>query len=62
MQLTRGEVHCWYVDLDVPPETEACFYATLTGDERDRSARFRFGRDSRRFVVAHGALREPVTH
>lgn len=57
MYLARDEVHCWYVDLDVPPETEAGFYATLRGDERSRSARFRFDRDRRRFIVAHGVLR-----
>ena len=57
MQLPRDEVHCWYVDLDVPPEMEAGLYATLAGAERSRSARFRFDRDRRRFVVAHGVLR-----
>jgi 4'-phosphopantetheinyl transferase len=57
VHLARDEVHCWYVDLDVPPETEAACCATLSGDERRRGARFRFDRDRRRFVVAHGALR-----
>jgi 4'-phosphopantetheinyl transferase len=53
-----GEVDCWCVMLDVPPETYASLYATLADDERDRSARFRFERDRRRFVVARGALRD----
>jgi len=52
------EVHSWCVSLDVPPETSAGLYATLTSDERNRSARLRFERDRRRFVVAHGVLRE----
>jgi len=51
------EVHSWCVSLDVPPDTCAGLYATLTSDERNRSARLRFERDRRRFVVAHGALR-----
>jgi len=51
------EVHSWCVSLDVPPDTCAGLYATLTSDERNRSARLRFERDRRRFVVAHGVLR-----
>jgi len=51
------EVHTWCVSLDVPPDTSGDLYATLTSDERNRSARLRFERDRRRFVVAHGALR-----
>jgi 4'-phosphopantetheinyl transferase len=57
VQLALGEVHSWSVPLDVPPETSAGLYATLAGDERNRSARLRFERDQRRFIVAHGALR-----
>lgn len=57
MQLAHGEAHCWCVPLDVPPETTAALYATLTEEERSRSARFRFEPDRRRFIVAHGALR-----
>jgi 4'-phosphopantetheinyl transferase len=48
-------VQCWCVRLDVAPDT---YYATLSDDERNRTARFRFERDRRRFVVAHGVLRE----
>src|SRR5262249_10240292 len=36
----------------------AGLYATLSEDERRRSARFRFEHDRRRFVVARGVLRE----
>ena len=58
LPLARGEVHSWCAHLDVPPETSARLYATLTGDERGRSARFRFDRDRRRFIVARGVLRD----
>ena len=47
-------VDCWCVRLDVSPGDLG---STLTGDERERCARFRFARDRRRFVVAHGVLR-----
>jgi 4'-phosphopantetheinyl transferase len=52
------DVECWTVRLDVPPETVASLAATLTADERNRSERFRFERNRRRFVAAHGALRD----
>jgi 4'-phosphopantetheinyl transferase len=58
LQLASDEVHGWCVSLDVPPETCGGLYATLSSDERDRSARLRFEPDRRRFIVAHGVLRE----
>src|SRR5437773_12318851 len=60
LQLASGEVHSWCARLDVPPETSARLYATLTPDERTRSARFQFERDQQRFIVARGVLRDLV--
>jgi 4'-phosphopantetheinyl transferase len=57
-QLASDEVHSWCASLDVPPETSARLYATLTPDERSRSARFHFERDRQRFIVARGVLRD----
>src|SRR5437667_2399683 len=57
-QLAFDEVHSWCASLDVPPETSARLYATLTPDERTRSARFQFERDQQRFLVARGVLRD----
>ncbi|HKE89398.1 MAG TPA: 4'-phosphopantetheinyl transferase superfamily protein [Gemmatimonadales bacterium] len=56
--LDAGEAHTWRVSLDVSRDTTARLYATLSGDERNRSARLRFGRDRQHFIVAHGAMRE----
>ena len=50
-------VHTWCVNLDVPPEKAAALSATLSPDERDRSARLRFARDRQRFIVTRGVLR-----
>ena len=58
IQLGPGEVHTWCATLDVPPETSARLYSTLTAEERSRSARFRYECDRRRFIVAHGVLRD----
>jgi len=57
-QLASDEVHSWCARLDVPPETSARLYATLTPDERTRSARFQFELDQQRFIVARGVLRD----
>src|SRR5437016_4712907 len=57
-QLASDEVHSWCASLDVPPETCARLYATLTPGERTRSARFQFERDQQRFIVARGVLRD----
>jgi 4'-phosphopantetheinyl transferase len=62
LQLASGEVHAWCATLDVPPETSARLYATLTLDERERSARFRSERDRQRFIVARGVLRDLLGH
>src|SRR2546422_4139630 len=59
-QLASDEVHSWCASLDVPPETSARLSATLTPDERTRSARFHFERDQQRFIVARGVLRDLV--
>jgi 4'-phosphopantetheinyl transferase len=61
-RIASGDVHVWCARLDVPPETVARLYATLAVDERHRSARLRFRRDRRRFIVAHGVLREILGH
>src|SRR5207248_192233 len=58
VQLASDEVHTWCASLDVPPGTTARLHATLTPDERNRCARFHIERDRRRFIVAHGVLRD----
>jgi 4'-phosphopantetheinyl transferase len=58
LQLASDEVHSWCASLDVPPETSARLYETLTPDERARSARFQFEHDQQRFIVARGVLRD----
>ena len=55
--LGPGDVHVWRAELDLPVAAVAALDALLSGDERDRAARFHFERDRRRFTVARGGLR-----
>jgi len=55
--LGRADVHVWRTALDRPADAVAALAETLSGDERDRAARFHFERDRRRFTAARGGLR-----
>ena len=57
-ELATNEARCWSICLDVSDQVMASHYAHLPSEERERSARFRFEADRRRFVVAHGVLRD----
>jgi 4'-phosphopantetheinyl transferase len=53
--LSARQAHVWKVDLS---QASSLNYATfLSSDERDRAGRFRFERDSQRYIAAHVALR-----
>lgn len=51
-------VDIWVVDLQVKEPTLQRAYDVLSQDESQRSQRFRFAADRRRFVLARAALRE----
>ena len=56
--LGPGEVHVWLGALDADDARLAALQATLDADERRRAARLRRPVAQRRFVVAHGMLRD----
>ncbi len=56
--LATGEVHVWLADLRQPAERLVALAATLTADERERAARFRFPEHRDRFIAGRGLLRE----
>ena len=56
--LADDEIHLWLVDLDQPPKSLAELAVTLTVDEQERAARFRFPEHRNRFIVGRGLLRE----
>lgn len=56
--LAIDEIHVWLAALDQPPIPLATLAATLTADERERGARFRFSEHRDRFIAGRGLLRE----
>ncbi|NJR40514.1 MAG: 4'-phosphopantetheinyl transferase superfamily protein [Leptolyngbyaceae cyanobacterium CSU_1_4] len=57
MLITSSEVHVWRADLDRPSTEIEQFIQVLAPDERQRSERFRFEKDRKKFIVARGLLR-----
>lgn len=56
--LEHDQVHVWRVPLDLPMSRVEDLRRTLVAAEVRRAERYRFDRDSRRFIVARGVLRE----
>ncbi len=57
MLITSSEVHVWRAELDRPSTDIEQFVQILAPDEQQRSERFRFEKDRKKFVVARGLLR-----
>lgn len=55
--LEPGAVEVWRAPLDLTDERRAALFATLSGDERERAARFAFERERNRFIAGRGTLR-----
>lgn len=58
-KLIKDEVHIWLASLDRPARE---FQSMLTVDEQERAARFKFERDSHRFIVRRGILRKLLSY
>ena len=58
VELGRDECHVWRVALDLPDDVTGFLHELLSVEERTRAARFVFPSDGRRFIVAHGRLRQ----
>ena len=61
-ELPDGEVHVICVSLNVSPDRLAQLKATLSSDERDRVAKYRFQEGKHLFAAARGLLREVLGH
>ncbi|HEY0069552.1 MAG TPA: 4'-phosphopantetheinyl transferase superfamily protein [Chloroflexia bacterium] len=56
--LSGNAIHVWRASLNPPEDYLQRLARTLSEDERDRSGRFYFEEDRRRFIVGRGVLRE----
>lgn len=56
--LAGEEVHLWRASLDQPPAVVKSFARSLSMDERERAARFKFERDRTHYIAGRGILRE----
>lgn len=56
--IASNEVHVWRVFLDLATFEIDSLSGILSADELERAGRFRFERDQKRFIVAHGMLRQ----
>lgn len=57
LALLATEIHIWQASLAVTSSELHQFTLTLSVDEQKRADRFRFPRDSHRFIVSRGILR-----
>jgi 4'-phosphopantetheinyl transferase len=57
LEFSKGDIHVWRADLDLPIIDFQTLYQTLSIDERVRAERFYFEKDRRRFIVGRGMLR-----
>ena len=56
--IASNEVHVWRVFLDLARIEIESLLGILSADELERAGRFHFERDQKRFIVAHGILRQ----
>src|SRR5262245_31339813 len=57
LSLSRGEIHVWRANLDVPVPCVQAFERTLAPDEQQRAVQFRFPHLRQRFIAGRGILR-----
>jgi 4'-phosphopantetheinyl transferase len=57
LQLSKGEIHIWRSDLDLPMLSFPRLFRYLSVDERTRAERFLFEKDKKRFIAGVGILR-----
>ena len=61
-RLADDEVHIWLVDLDASDSHIEHLQKDLSSEELARAGKFKFERDRKRYIVAHGELRHILGH
>jgi 4'-phosphopantetheinyl transferase len=62
LELGPHHVDIWRVFLDLPPDSVRSMESTLSADESERAAKFRFHKDRNRYIVSHACLRKVLAH
>src|SRR6266571_3585796 len=57
LELRKWEIHVWQADLDRNTNAVPALKKTLGPEELAKAGRFRVERDRKRYIIAHGALR-----
>ena len=61
LNLDLNQVDVWRVSLKLEPDSVQLAESTLSADESQRAARFRFDKDRHRFIASHVALRNVLS-
>ena len=61
LKLESHQVDVWRISLELPTASVRLLGSYLSGDESHRAARFHFPQDRKRFIAAHGCLRDTLT-
>ncbi len=62
LKLSSQEVHVWRVFIDTEDSIVKKLQLLLSADECSKAARFRFEKDSAKYIVARGTLRIILSH
>jgi 4'-phosphopantetheinyl transferase len=57
IELNDNEIHVWSARIPAPGFHYDILATNLSEEERERAARFKFGKDLRLYIVSHSALR-----
>jgi 4'-phosphopantetheinyl transferase len=57
IELNEDEVHVWLIDAGSEDFPQDLLALSLSEDERERAARFKFEKDRRLYIASHAALR-----
>lgn len=58
LNLPPGQAHIFRLRLDLPEDRLTALHTWLDDDERHRAGRYHFDRDRRKFIAAHGQVRQ----
>lgn len=58
LDLQRDQVDVWRITLDLPPASVKSLESNLSADETQRATRFHFPTGRKRYIIAHGVLRD----